>query len=88
MKATVEFEDAAAEYQEKVENKRNEFHEKGNDFSELKDWEVIDHEEMDKDEPSESDNERSIVRSAIFFEYHNFKHDFGKKSSKSKEQQL
>ena len=67
MKATVEFEETAAEYQQKGENKVDEFHEKGNDFSELKDWEVIDHEEIEKKKPSESDNERSDVRSAIFF---------------------
>ena len=67
MKATVEFEETAAEYQQKGENKVDELHEKGNDFSELKDWEVIDLEEIEKQKPSESDNERSNVRSAIFF---------------------
>ncbi|XP_067035983.1 uncharacterized protein [Acropora muricata] len=59
MKATVGFEETAAEYQQKGENKVDEFHDKDNDFSELKDWEVIDLEETEKKKPSESDNERS-----------------------------
>ena len=66
MKATVEFEETAAEYQRKGEDKVDEFHEKGNDFSELKDWEVIDHEEIEEKKPREGDKERSDVRSAIF----------------------
>ena len=86
MKATVEFEETAAEYQQKGENKVDEFHEKGNDFSELKDWEVIDLEEIEKQKPSESDNERSNVRSAIFFNTTILSMTSEKKSNGIKEQ--